>query len=105
MTKFTLNGTDKKFQSFGELLKGTTRVERNSLFGSAVVYKSEYDVIDTFEKIKELIAETKEHLTNLETLASLMEADIKDAEQKKAIIKRLQTMSLDKLKEVEDLLN
>jgi hypothetical protein len=103
--RFLAKGTDKQFNSFSELVNDTTRIERNNLFGSAVVYKSEFDVTDTYDRIKVLIAETKEHLTNLETLANLLQADLKEAEEKKAIIQKLQTISLDKLKEVEELIN
>jgi hypothetical protein len=102
---FLAKGADLQFRNFSELVSGTTRTERNNLFGSAVVYKPEYDVFETFEKVKLLIAETQEHLRNLENLANLMEADIKDAEQKKAIIERFKTMTLAELQEMEGLLN
>lgn len=95
-----VNGTDKQFRSFSELVNGTTRKERNAMFGSSLVYKDAYDIETIAKKVAELVQATKHYLEGLEAVLHLLEAEANEAEQKKVLLKILQAKPLSELKEL-----
>lgn len=97
---FNVNGSEKEFQSFHELVNGTSRKERNAMFGSSLVYSEEYDTSTTLIKVGELVKATKHYLEGLETVVKLLEAEQAEAERKKELLKKLYSKPISELEEL-----
>lgn len=97
---FNVNGSEKEFQSFHELVNGTSRKERNAMFGSSLVYSEEYDTGTTLIKVGELVKATKHYLEGLETVVKLLEAEQAEAERKKELLKKLYSKPISELEEL-----
>lgn len=72
MKRFVINGTETEFQSFNDLVRSTSRKDRNNLFGQSLVYEENCKLEDMAKKVAELLQETVCHLNNLKEVQSLI---------------------------------
>ncbi len=101
---FVMNGTIKEFQSFNDLVRSTSRKDRNNLFGQSLVYEENCKLEDMAKKVAELLQETECHLKNLKEVQSLIEDDLKESERKDELMKEFSALSYEKLKELKGLI-
>ena len=99
-----MNGTIKEFQSFNDLVRSTSRKDRNNLFGQSLVYEENCKLEDMAKKVAELLQETECHLKNLKEVQSLIEDDLKESERKDELMKEFSALSYEKLKELKGLI-
>lgn len=105
MKKFEINGTIKEFQSFNDLVRNTSRTERNNLFGQSLVYEENCKLEGIAKKVADLLEETESHLKHLKEVQSLIQADLKEAERKEELMKEISALSYEKLKELTELVS
>lgn len=103
MKRFVINGTETEFQSFNDLVRSTSRKDRNNLFGQSLVYEENCKLEDMAKKVAELLQETVCHLNNLKEVQSLIQADLKESERKEELMKEISALSYEKLKELTEL--
>lgn len=104
MKRFVINGTETEFQSFNDLVRSTSRKDRNNLFGQSLVYEENCKLEDMAKKVAELLQETECHLNNLKVVQSLIQADLKESERKDELMKEFSALSYEKLKELKGLI-
>ena len=90
----------KNFSSFSQLVNNTSRKERNNLFGTSLVYSSEYDIEAVAENVEQLIIHTKGYIEALEYAKGLIDQEKTTARQKKDVLRKLSERSLDELEKL-----
>lgn len=104
MKRFVINGTETEFQSFNDLVRSTSRKDRNNLFGQSLVYEENCKLEDMAKKVAELLEDTESHLKHLKEVQSLIEDDLKESERKDELMKEFSALSYEKLKELKGLI-
>lgn len=85
-------------RNFAQLVNNTSRKERKSLFGSSIVYSEEYDIEAVAAKVTKLLTLMDGYKDALTWVLTLIDEEKATAKERKQLIQKLNTYSVDDLK-------